>query len=330
MLTRRSFGRLLLAALPLGVAAQAFAAPAWPERPVTIVSGFAAGGSVDLIARSIARIVGPRLGQPVVVENRVGAGSNIASAYVARAKPDGYTLLLSQTASHGIAPSVYKNLSFDPVRDFRQVMLIATIANVLVVRADSPVTSIAQLVELAKAAPGRHTFASTGVGSSLHMSGELFKAMAGIDLTHVPYMGAAQALTAVVGGHTDYYFDNISNALPLIRSGKLRALGVTSKARAPELPEVPSISEAGAALGLDGYEVAAFFGLSAPAGTPDAIVERLNRELNQWLREPEVVQFLGQRGAEPRGGSPADFDRFVDAELKKWREVARRAKIELE
>jgi len=332
MSSRRQVLRLLAtAALPLVPRIALATEPdPWPERAITIVSGFVAGGSVDLIARSIADYLGPRLRQPVIVENRIGAGSNIASTWVARAKPDGYTLLLSQTASHGIAPSVYKNLSFDPVRDFRQVMLIATVVNVLVVKPDSPIQSIEQLVKLAKAEPGRYTFASSGVGTSLHMSGELFKALAGIDLTHIPYSGSSQALTAIMGGHTDYYFDNVSTALPLIRAGKIRALGVTSQERSQFLPGVPSIAEMGRSLGLNDYEVAAFFGLSVPAGTPEVIVERLNRELNLWLKVPAVAKFLAERGAEPRGGSPQDYQRFVEAELVRWRGVAKRAKIELE
>ena len=298
----------------------------YPTKPIRLVVPFAAGGATDVLARLVGERLTASLGQQVVVDNRPGAGGNIGSDLVARAEPDGYTILMGAVGTHAINPSLYPKMPYDPVKDFAPVTLVASVPNVLVVNPEVPANSVQELIDLAKAKPGELNFASSGNGTSIHLSGELFKAMTGTDIVHVPYKGSGPAVTDLLGGQVQMMFDNMPSSLPHVKAGKLRALGVTSAKRSPALPEVPTIAEAG----VPGYDATSWFGILAPAGTPEPVVTRLQGAIVQALGEPEMRQRMADLGAEPVGDTPAEFGQFIAAEIAKWAKVVNDAGVKLE
>ena len=298
----------------------------YPTKPIRLVVPFAAGGATDVLARLVGERLTASLGQQVVVDNRPGAGGNIGSDIVAKAEPDGYTILMGAVGTHAINPSLYPKMPYDPVKDFAPVTLVASVPNVLVVNPEVPANSVQELIDLAKAKPGELNFASSGNGTSIHLSGELFKAMTGTDIVHVPYKGSGPAVTDLLGGQVQMMFDNMPSSLPHVKAGKLRALGVTSAKRSPALPEVPTIAEAG----VPGYDATSWFGILAPAGTPEPVVTRLQGAIVQALGEPEMRQRMADLGAEPVGDTPAEFGQFIAAEIAKWAKVVNDAGVKLE
>lgn len=288
---------------------------------------FAPGGSTDIFARLVAERLSASFAQPVVVENRAGASGNIGAEAVAKSPPDGYTLLMATTGVMAINNALFRELGYDAARDFEPVIFIASISNVLAAPLDLPANNVAELVALAKKDPGKLTFASSGAGSSTHLSAELFKSMAGIDVVHIPFKGSGQALIDVVAGRVSMIFDNMPSALPHIRGGKLRALGVTGLKRSLALPDVPTISEAGTDVGLRGYDSLSWSGFVAPSGTPREIVQRINRETAAILVTPEMKQKLAEQGADAIGGAPEVFADHVRREREKWSRLVRERNI---
>ena len=291
---------------------------AWPAKPIKLVVGYAAGGATDVIARIIAVKVGEQLGQSVIVDNRSGANSNVGAEIVARSPGDGYTLYV-YTIANTINASLYDKLSYDPLKDFEPIGLIAKIANILVVNPKLPIKSVAEYVQFAKESPNGITFASSGSGSSIHLSGEMFKMVAKLNMLHVPYRGSAPAVTDLLGGQVQSMFDNTPSALPHVREGKLRAIAITSAQRSPLLPEVPTVAESG----FPGFEVQSWFGLAAPAGTLRPVVDRLNSELGKVLTNPDVRQRLLNLAANPAPGTPEQMRSFAAAEIKRWHDVVK-------
>jgi tripartite-type tricarboxylate transporter receptor subunit TctC len=314
----RGMLRWALGALFVCIAAVA-SAQSYPNRAIRLVVPFPAAGTTDILARAAAQKLTEAFGQSVVVDNRPGAAGNIGSDLVAKSAPDGYTLLMGTVGTHAINPSLYSKMPYDHVKDFVPVVLVAGVPNVLVVNPALPVNSVADLIKLAKDKPGQINFASSGSGTSIHLSGELFKTMAGVDITHVPYKGSSPALIDLIGGQVQIMFDNLPSALPQIKAGKLRAIAVTSLKRAPVLPDVPTISESG----LPGFEASSWFGVLAPAGTPAPIVARINAEVNKWLQSAEAREKLLSQGAEAAGGSPEQFANHIRAESEKWAKVVK-------
>ena len=320
-LTRR---RLLLAtsAVPLGAGAQS----AWPNKTVRIVVPFAAGGTTDILARSIAPELQRAFNQTFLVDNKPGAGGNTGSAEVAKSPPDGYTLLMGTVGTHAINPSLYPKMPYDHVKDFAPVTLIAGVPNVVVMNPASAqkygVNTIADLARAARANPGKLNVASSGNGTSIHLSAELFKSLTGTFMLHLPYRGSGPALIDLMAGNVDLMFDNLPSALPHIRSGKLKALAVTSAQRSAALPDVPTVAEAGGPA-LKTYEASSWFGLLAPAGTPAEVVNRIQQESAKALATPAVKERLLSQGAIPSGITPAEFARLIDAETRKWAQVVK-------
>ena len=294
-------------------------APAYPTKPIRLVVPFPPGGATDILARNVAQKLSETWGQSVVVDNRPGAGGNIGSELVAKAAPDGYTLEMGTVGTHAINASLYSKMPYDHVKDFAPIILVAGVPNVLVVNPSVPVNSVQELIAYAKANPGKLKFASSGPGTSIHLSGELFKVMAGVQMTHVPYKGSAPALQDLLGGQVQLMFDNLPPSLPQIKAGKLHALAVTSLTRAPALPDVPTIAESG----LPGFEASSWFGILAPAGTPPAIIAKVNAEVAKWLASPEGKDKLVAIGANAGGGSPEDFARHIQVETAKWAKVVK-------
>jgi len=295
----------------------------YPNKSLRIIVPFAPGGSTDIFARLVAEKLAAAFSEAVVVENRAGASGNIGAEAVAKSPPDGYTLLMATTGVMAINNALFKNMAYDAARDFEPVIFIASITNVLSVPNDLPAKSVAELIALAKKEPGKLTFASSGAGSSTHLSAELFKSMAGIDVVHIPFKGSGQALIDVVAGRVSMIFDNMPSALPHIKGGKLRALGVTGSKRSGALPEVPTIAEAG----VPGYESLSWSGFAVPAGTPREIVQRLNRETAVILLAPDMRQKLAEQGAEAIGGPPETFAVHVRRERDKWSKLVRERNI---
>jgi tripartite-type tricarboxylate transporter receptor subunit TctC len=294
-------------------------AQAYPTKPIRLVVPFPAGGTTDILAREVGQRLSVTLGQPVVIDNRPGAAGNIGADLVAKSAADGYTLLMGTVGTHAINASLYAKMPYDHVKDFAPVILVAGVPNVLEVNPALPVNSVADLIKLAKAKPGQINFASSGSGTSIHLSGELFKTMAGVDMTHVPYKGSAPAITDLIGGQVQVMFDNLPSSLQHIKAGKLRAIAVTSAKRAPALPDVPTIAESG----LPGFEASSWFGIVAPAGTPPAVIARINTDVNQWLQSSEAKEKLLAQGAIPTGGSPEQFATHIRAETDKWAKVVK-------
>ena len=325
LLTRKLLSLLLVPMALLGLGAAGARAAGYPEQLVTIVVPFPAGGTTDILAREVAHELSQRWKQSVIVENKGGASGSIGSRQVAEAKPDGYTLLITAT-HHVINPSLLKNLPYDTRRAFTPLALIAMVPNVLVVHPDFPARSVADLIRMAKENPGAINFGSAGVGGANHLSGELFKWMAGVDMTHVPYKGAAPAMNDLLGGQIPVMFDSVPGVLPHVQAGKLRALGVTTRTRVAALPDVPTIDEAG----VEGFEATAWFGLYGPANMPQPLVEKIWTDVAAVLRSAHIEEKFGKLGAEAGTPPQPEFARFVAAEIDKWSEVIRRANITLD
>ncbi len=294
-------------------------AQTWPDRPLRLVVPFSAGGTNDLTGRVVAEKVAAALGQPIIVENRVGAGGSIGAEAVAMAAPDGYTLLQASGSTHGGNSVVYKNLAYDPVKDFAPISMLVRTPFILVVNPAVKANSVSELIALAKAQPGKLNFASFGSGSSSHLVGELFKALAAIDIVHVPYKGSAPAVVGTVAGEAQILFDVINTSGPHIKAGRLKALAVGTNAKSPVLPGVPTVSESG----LPGFEAVVFFGWLAPAGTPRAVIDRLHREIVRALAQPDVREKLTAMGNEVVGNTPDQFAEQIAAEVNKWQKLAR-------
>ena len=320
-LNRRQFLQLGASVAAL----QAACLPAWaqdyPSRPVHWIVPFAAGGGTDVVARRVGHFLSQRLGQPFIVENRPGAGANLGTEAVVRAPADGYTLLLAASVNT-INATLYDKLDFDFARDIAPVAAIIRIPNVMVVHPSVPARSIPEFVAYARAHPGKINFASAGTGTSQHVAGELFKIMSGIDMTHIPYRGTGPALTDLLAGRVHVLFLGAVSSMKYVESGKLRALALTSAARSPVLPDLPTVSEF-----LPGFEASLFYGMAAPRNTPAEIIERLNKEINAGLAEPALKAALAELDGIVLGGTPADFARLIADETDKWRKVIRAANI---
>ncbi|MCD8564517.1 MAG: tripartite tricarboxylate transporter substrate binding protein [Burkholderiaceae bacterium] len=318
---------LTLTAGVLASASMAVQAADYPSKPVNLVVGYSAGGATDRVARIIARELTSQTGQPFIVENRPGANSNIAAAYVAGQQPDGYTIFVGSVANT-ISRSLYSNLQYDLLKDLKPIVLLTTISNILVVHPDLPVNSVKEYIEYAKANPGKLTCASSGVGSSIHLSCELFKMQTGTDILHIPYKGSAPAVADLVGGQVDSMFDNLPSAIPQVRGGKLKALAVTANEPVPFAPGVPTVIESG----VEGFEVSSWFGLYAPAGTPQAIIDKLNADVNKALTSPSVIQAYEEAGfmmpAKPN--SVADLANKTQVEVDKWQAVIESANLKMD
>ena len=317
----------LLAASGLAAAvSDASAEDGFPKRPITLVVPFAAGGSTDVVARLLAERMSVDLGQQVVVENRAGGGGNVGALAVSRSDPDGYTVLMGTVATHALNPLIAKTKPYDPLADFAPISLLAVVPNVLVVNAAFEAKDVRGLVELLKGNPGKYNYASSGVGTPLHLSGELFKTLSGSEMTHIPYRGSGPALIDVVAGRVPIMFDNLPSSSEFIRAGTLRALAVTTKTRAPSFPDVPTMSEAG----LEGYETYTWNALFAPKGTPGDVVDRLNRASLAALADPGLQAKFKAFSASIVGSTPQQLSDHVKAEIAKWQPVVTQAGISLE
>jgi tripartite-type tricarboxylate transporter receptor subunit TctC len=318
---RRRFLQLGGAFTALSLSGFATRAQTYPSRAVRMIVGFAAGGPTDIVARLIGQRMSERLGQPFIIENRPGAAGNIATEAALKSKPDGHTLLFV-SASNAVNISLYDRLGFDFIRDFAPIAGIVSSPFVMIINPSIPVRTVPEFIAYAKENPNKLNFASGGNGSSQHLAGELFKMMAGINMVHIPYRGAAPALSDLIGGQVQVMFDNLVSSIGHIRAGKLRALALTSTTRSPALPDVPSISDT-----LAGYGATAWVGLGAPRNTPAAIVETLNAEINRALADPKIKAQLSESGGAVFGGSPADFARFIGVEAERWAKVIKFANI---
>jgi len=306
--------KFAVALAALGVSLLA-SAQTYPSKPIRVITPYGAGGASDIVVRAGVYEMSKQLGQGIIVENRTGAGGTIGFEAFASSPPDGYTLLGTASSLHGIAAALYtKTLNHDPNKDVEPVIIFANVSNVLVVNPSVNARSMKELIELARKEPGKLTFVSAGVGTSVHMAGELFKNMAGVQMTHVPYKSSVAALVDLMAGRVDVMFDNIPSALAHIRSGKLRALATTGAKRAAVLPELPTIAEQG----LAGYEAGVWIGLLAPAGTPKAIVDKLNAEGQKAIKAPDFVKRMADLGYEVIGGTPEQMRATIDAEVKRW------------
>jgi tripartite-type tricarboxylate transporter receptor subunit TctC len=323
-LPRRRFLHLAAGAAALPVLSQAANAQAYPTQPVRIIVGFAAGSGSDILARLMAQWLTERLGQPIVIENRAGAGGNVGTEAVVKAPPDGYTLL-KVVPANTVNDTLYDKLPFNFIRDIAPVAGMVRVPYVLVVNQSVPVTTVPEFIAYAKANPGKLNFASAGVGTGIHMSGELFKIMAGVNMTHVPYRGAGNAMTDLIGGQVQLMFDTTQASIPHIKAGKVRALAVSTAARSELLPDLPTIGDF-----VAGYEASGSFGFGAPRNTPAEIVGRLNREINAVLVEPKAKARIAELGGEPLIGSPAAYGRMLAEESEKWGKVVRAANIKVE
>jgi tripartite-type tricarboxylate transporter receptor subunit TctC len=325
MITCKSKYRFAMLFIVLGIVVSGAFAQTYPTKPVRLIVGFPPGGGVDIIARLIAQPLSVRLGQPVIVENLGGAGGNIAAVNVSRSNPDGHTLLVSAVSTLAISASLYPNLQYNLMKDLMPVAVVASVPNVLVVNPSVPAKSVKELIALAKEKPGKLNFGSAGTGTTVHFSGELFKSMADVDMMHVPYKGAAPAMNDLLGGELHLMFDFLTAAAPQIKSGKLRALGVTSSTRSPFLPDVPTIAEAG----VPGYEVLGHFGVFAPTGTPAAVVDRVNRELAAVVKLAEVKKRFAEQSATPAVQTPAEFASALKSEVAKWATIVKKTGVTL-
>jgi tripartite-type tricarboxylate transporter receptor subunit TctC len=294
-------------------------AHAFPDKPVRFVVGFTPGGPSDILARAVGQKLGERWGQQVVVENRPGAGGNLAAEVVAKSAPDGYTWLLGNNSILATNHALYKKLSYDPLKDFAPVALVAVQPNILVVHPDVKASSLGELIALAKQSPGKLNYASSGAGAAAHLAGELFKSMAGVDIVHVPYKGAQPALTDLIAGHAQLMFATSASVIPYMKAGRLRALAVTTAQRSPSVPELPTVAEAG----LPGFEATTWHGVVVPAATPAAVVQQLNRDINAALKEKDLSERLAGLGAEVLTGTPQDFADYIAREIPKWTKVVK-------
>ena len=324
MRRRTLMGGIGLAGLSL--AQRAGAQARYPERPVRLVVAFAPGGFTDIVARLVAAKLSEVLGQQVVVDNKAGAGGVIGTEVVAKAPPDGYTLLLGTISTHAMNPHLYAKLPYDPVKDFAPVARIANSPNILVVHPSVPAKSVAELIALAKAKPGDLKYGSGGNGTSSHLAAEMFKAMAGVDIQHIPYRSTSNAATALLAGEISLMFDTLPSALPQVRAGKLRALAVTVAERVPSLPELPTVAESG----LPGFEMGVWVGLFAPAGTPQPVIARLDAESKALLALPDIATRFDELGLTPFYAPPDGLAAYLRQENDKWGRVVRAANIRIE
>ena len=316
---RAATGILCAAALgALTATPAAFASGAYPDKPIRLVVPYPPGGPTDIVARVVAQKLQEQLGQSIVIDNKPGAGANLGAEQVARSAPDGYTLVVATTA-HAINPSLFSKLNYSITRDFAPISQLTSGPLVIVASPTLAANNVKELIALAKSRPGALNFASSGNGQSTHLSAELFSAMAGVKMNHVPYKGSAPALTDVMSGQADLMFDTMLSSMPFVKSGKLKAIAVTSSERSPSAPDIPTIAESG----LPGYEAIAWNGILAPAGTPREIVERLNTELKKVLQSPDVKQRFDAQGFAAQWNSPQDFGRFLNAEVDKWAKVVK-------
>jgi tripartite-type tricarboxylate transporter receptor subunit TctC len=319
--------RFAIAALVALVAAQlsqqaSAQTQSWPNRPINIVVSFGAGGTADILARMIGEELSTALGQPVVIENRPGAGGNLGAHAVARAAPDGYTLLMSGSPTHSVGPHLFKNLSYDPMKDVPPIAMIAIAPNLLVVNAELPAKSLKELVQLARDKPGQITFSSAGIATSGYLAAEMLKSSAKLDMAHVPYKSGPEAVTGVLAGDVSFIFFTVPALLPQVTAGKLRALAITGKERSALVPDVPTVAEAG----FSDYEVLAWFGLFAPKGTPEPIVQRLSVEIEKILKRPDIREKMAKLGAEPRFMNAKQLTDFVTVESAKFGKLLEGAK----
>jgi tripartite-type tricarboxylate transporter receptor subunit TctC len=318
------FGRLLAVVAFAVIALIPAQAQTWPAKAVRIVVPFPPGGTTDIVARSLGVELQRMWQHAVVIENRPGAGGNIGADAVAKSAPDGYTLLMGTVGTHAINAALFAQsgakMPFDPAKDFVPITLAAGVPNVMVINSKLPVNTVAEFIEYAKARPGQLNMASSGNGTSIHLSGELFKTVTGIYMVHFPYRGSAPAVTDLIAGNMNVMFDNLPSALPHIKSGRLKALAVTSRTRSPALPNVPTIEEAA---GLKGFDASSWFGLFAPAGTPRAIVDKIQADVAKALALPEVRERFLAQGADPGGNTPEQFAAFIRAETDKWTRVVK-------
>jgi tripartite-type tricarboxylate transporter receptor subunit TctC len=307
--------------LALALLAPLASAQPYPAKPITLVIGFSAGGTTDIIARVVAEELRKTFGQPIVIENRAGASGNIAGAHVARAKPDGYTLLVGSVGPLAVNASLYAKMPFDNLKDLAPVSLIAHVPNVLIVHPKAlPATSFREFVALAKANPGKYFYGSTGSGTTSHMSGELLKILVGLDITHVPYKGAVALNDLLAGEQVHFMFATIPSAIQHVRAGRLRALGVSSLARSASLPDIPPIADF-----VPGFDASSWFGVAGPAGLPSEIAEKLSAEIARVVRIPEIRQKLVEQGADPVGSTPREFGDYMKSETEKWAKVVKAA-----
>ncbi len=312
----------LFAAAALAAAAQCAGAQSWPAKPIHLVVPYPPGGPVDVSARLLAPGLQQALGQPLIVENKPGAGGNIGADYVAKSPADGYTLLMGAIATHAINPALYPNLPYDPVRDFRHIALVVQVPNVLVVNNDVPARTVKELIALATAKPGKLDFASGSTGSTGHLAGELFKQLTGTYMVHIPYKGAAPATADLLAGRVHLMFDNLASALPNIRAGRVRALAVTTVRRSEFLPGLPTLDESG----LKGFDLTTWWGVMAPANTPEPVVQRLAAEIGKAMAAADVKERLRAMGSETSAvRTPAQFTAFVERERKIYAELVKRS-----
>lgn len=320
--------RILLGALAslLCTAGAAHAQDKWPSKPITYIVPFGAGGTTDVLARLVTQKAGPALGTSFVIENKPGAGGGMGSDFTAKAPPDGYTIQGGTISSHAINVSLYSKLPYDPVRNFTPITMIGSMPNILVVRADSPYKTVQDVIAAAKAKPGTINYASSGNGTSQHLSGVFFEQMTGSRMVHVPYKSSAESLGALIAGQgADVIFENLAPAMPHIKGGKLRALGVTSARRSSAVPEVPAIAET-----LAGFDVVSWQAIFAPAGVPQPIVDRLSAEMIKAVNDPEIRSKLVAQGIEPGGMAPAELGAFQKAEVEKWARVIKAGNIKVD
>lgn len=310
-----------IAAASLGAALvpAAFAAEAFPNKPITMVVPFVAGGTTDILARIVGQSLGEELGQPVIIDNRAGAGGNIGGQFAARAPADGYTIFMGTVGTHAINEWLYKKMPFSPNKDFAPLTRVANVPNLLVANPAQPFKNVKELISYAQAHPGQVNFGSSGSGSSIHLSGELFKMMTKVDMIHIPYKGSAPAVTDLLGNQIAIMFDNMPSAIQHVRSGKLRPLAVTTAKRSPELPDVPTVAEAG----VPGYEATSWFGLFAPTKTPADVQAKLHAAIIKVLQKPDVIKKIGDQGGEVVTESQAEFGKFIAAENEKWKQVVK-------
>ena len=322
MISRRTAICLAVIGLSAAAAMGSASAQDYPTRPVKWVVGYPPGGATDIIARLLGQRLSERLGQQFVIENKPGAGNNIATELVINAEPDGYTLLFVNPANY-INASLYANLKFNVIRDIAPIAAFNRVPNVMTVNKNVPAKTAAEFIAYVKANPGKVNLASSGNGTSVHLSGEMFMAMAGVKMQHVPYRGAAPAITDLLGGQVQLIFDNMPSILQHVRAGSVRALAVTGTARSPLLPDVPVLADT-----IPGYEASALFGMGAPKNTPKAVIEKLNKEINAVLAEPAIKARLLDLGGEPLIGTPEAFGAMIVAETDKWKKVIEEAKVE--
>jgi tripartite-type tricarboxylate transporter receptor subunit TctC len=312
--------RFIIRAVALAAASVAAIAQAqYPNKPIRMVVPFPAGGTTDIMARAVAADLQKAFGQPVVVENKAGAGGNIGSDFVAKSAPDGYTLLMGTVGTHAINVTLYPKMPYDAVKDFVPVSLVAGVPNVLVSAPTFPVNSVKELIDSAKKDPDKVTFASSGSGTSIHLSGELFKMLTGTQMTHVPYKGSSAAIPDVMSGQVNVMFDNAPSVMPHIKGGKLKAIAVTSGKRSPALPNVPTIAESGVA----GFEASSWFGVLAPAGTPKDIIDKLSQAIAKALQTPEMKERMAAQGADAVGNTSEQFAAHIKTEIDKWAKVVK-------